>query len=83
MENILLQEREQIRIRDKYNKSWKYSKNKYPEYFLKYYGLFKDENDKSCLLLKMESGRATLANILESGKKYQCEELSYVIEKLA
>lgn len=36
------------------------------EYFLKYDGVVRDPNDESTLILKMESGCATLENILDA-----------------
>ena len=73
LEDALLQTVEKIRMND----------SKCTSYFLKYDGVFKDGNDdETSLLLKMESGCATLDNILEAGKKFLCAELLYVLRKL-
>ena len=59
------------------------SASEYNQYFLKYDGVFKDPNKKNGLILEMETGCATLENILEAGKVFSGAELSYVIRKLA
>ena len=45
------------------------------QYFLKDDGVFREANDQMGLILKMESGCATLDNILEAGKVFSCAEL--------
>ena len=52
------------------------------QYFLKYDGVFREANDKMSLILKMESGCATLDNILEAGKVFSCAELLYAFQKI-
>jgi len=54
----------------------------YNQYFLKYYGIFKDPNDEKALILKMESGCTTLGNLLESGKVFSCAEVLYMLRHL-
>ena len=72
LEDALLESIERIRTNDLNNN----------QYFLKYYGVFKDQNDETAVILKMENGCATLDNILESGKVYSCAELIYVQKKI-
>ena len=72
LEDELLNNVEKIRARD----------SNCNEYFLKYDGVFKDETDESSMILKMESGCATLENILEAGKVFSCAELLYVQRKM-
>ena len=52
--------------------------------FLEYYGIYKDPqgNKADSLLLEMESGIATLDDILSVGKSYNCEEIFYVLRRL-
>ena len=52
------------------------------QHFLKYYGVFRDPNDENSLILEMESGIATLDDILSVGKVYKCDELLYVLKDL-
>ena len=47
--------------------------SEYNQHFLKYDGIFRDGDDQSALILKMESGRSTLDDILEAGKKFSCK----------
>ena len=63
LEDALLQTVEKIRM----------THSEYNQYFLKYDGVFRDGDDQSALILKMESGCATLDNILEAGKKFSCD----------
>jgi len=72
LEDALLQSVEKIR-RDNPNCN---------QYFLKYDGVFKDANDQSDLILKMENGCATLEDIINAGKVFPCDELLYVTLKL-
>ena len=65
LEDALLQSVEKIRV----------TNSEYHQYFLKYDGVFRNGNDQSTLILKMESGCATLDNILEAKKKFSCDEL--------
>ena len=58
------------------------SQDNFRQYFLKYDGIFKNPKDGNALILRMESGIATLDNILEAGKNYSCDELLYIISKL-
>lgn len=51
-------------------------------HFLKYHGVFKDPNQEEGILLSMESGLATLDDILESGKVYESEEIFFVFLNL-
>ena len=52
-------------------------------HFLQYYGAFKNNKEKThSLLLQMESGIATLNDILITGKQYECDELIYVLSDL-
>ena len=73
LEDILLNEVEKVRA----------SQFKYNQYFLKYYGVFKDANKESPIILKMENGLATLEDLLKAGKTFTCEELLYVIGKIS
>ena len=58
------------------------SNQNYEQHFLQYEGAFKDPKNSNSLILKMESGCATLDDILKAGKKYSCSELLYVIRNL-
>ena len=69
LEHDLLQKIEEIRN----------SNQKFQEYFLKYYGVYKDNNN---LILRMENGCASLDNILESGKVFSLQELVYVHRRI-
>ena len=68
LENELLTTVEKIRVNDP----------NCEKYFLKYDGVFKDPEDSSVLILKMESGCATLQDILKAGKVFSLSELIYV-----
>ena len=54
-------------------------KNHENSQFLEYYGIYKDPqgNNADSLLLEMESGIATLDDILSVGKTYTCEEILF------
>jgi len=54
--------------------------NKENEIFLKYYGAFKGCNDD--LILQMESGEATLQEIITARKFFKVEEILHILEKL-
>ena len=54
--------------------------NKENEIFLKYYGNFKDCNGN--LILQMESGEATLQDIITSGKVFKVEGILHILCKL-
>ena len=56
-------------------------KLRHNHYFIKYYGVFSEKNEKA-VILKMENGSTTLGNILKAGKTYPCDELLYVLRKL-
>lgn len=53
------------------------------QYFLKYYGVFRNLQDPDSFILQMENGRVSLEEILKAGKRYTCAELIYVHRKLA
>ena len=71
VENDLLQKIEEIRT----------SSEKFQKCFLKYYGVYKYKNNND-LILKMENGVASLANILESGKVFSLPELVHVHRRI-
>ena len=54
--------------------------NKKKDIFLKYYGVFKDSDGN--WILQMESGEATLHDIIQAGKVFQCDEILYICSKL-
>ena len=58
LEHCILQAVEKIRTSEKKNE----------QYFLKYYGVFKESKDPNSLILKMEKGLASLDDILRAGK---------------
>ena len=70
-EDVFLQKIEDIRAMD----------SNYNKYFLKYYGHFEDLQDGT-VLIQMEIGFASLANIIEAGKVFTCAELLYVLRKI-
>ena len=81
----------QIKLEDYLlNKVEEISKREQSYSFLKYYGVFEDLNKvtnqskKKCssIVLQMESGIATLDDILRVGKVYSGEELLYVAKQL-
>ena len=72
LEDALLQAVEKVRV----------SNSEYNQHFLKYDGVFRDGDDQSALILKMESGCATLDNIMEAGKQISCAELLYAHRKM-
>ena len=72
VEDALLQNVEKIRV----------NTESCHQYFLKYDGVFREANDQMGLILKMESGCATLDNILQAGKVFSCAELLYAFQKI-
>ena len=52
------------------------------QYFLKFYGLYRNSAKTNTLILNMESGIATLEDVLRAGKKYPLSELLYVIKRI-
>jgi len=85
------QQLEQIKLEDYLlRKVEEISKREPNYYFLKYYGVFEDpkkeqkEGEKRCssIILQMESGIATLDDILRAGKEYNGEEILYVLKRL-
>ena len=74
LEDALLQSIEEVRAADG---------GKFNNCFLQYDGAFQDPKDNTAVILKMESGIATLQNVLDAGKTYSCAELAYVHQKVA
>jgi len=70
-EDELLQKVERIR--------WKI-----PDFFLKYYGIYRNSQNsqKQDALIKTESWHATLDNVLQAGKVYNCAELLQFLPNL-
>jgi len=71
VEDVLLQNVEKIRA----------NTENCHQYFLKYYGVFKEANDQMGLILKMD-GYATSDNILEGGKCFLAQNCFKHSEKL-
>lgn len=72
LEDHLLQTVEEIRKKDVQAK----------EYLLKYDGIFSDSDAPETLIMQMESGCATVYDLLLAGKKYTCEEMMYLVPKI-
>jgi len=72
LENAILKNVEYIRQ----------SKSGYQEYFLKYFGAFRDPKMKNVIILKIESGICTLEDVLEAGKIYTIPEIYYFFRKI-
>ena len=81
-ENLTTREIDQIMVEDSLLQRIEDINKKQNNIFLNYYGVFCDPAHDATLLLKMESGVATLKNILSAGKTYNKQELFYVMKIL-